>query len=76
MSTYRKFIVAILVAVAIATVTAVGSALQDEVITAQEWCTIALAALGALAVYVVPNTPPATTLTDGTLDSYAPEEEQ
>lgn len=57
MSKYRKFIVAIAVAVSIAVVTALGSALNDDVITAQEWCIIVLAGLGALAVYVVPNDP-------------------
>lgn len=55
MSAYNKFIVAIVVAVLIAALTAAASALDDNVITTQEWVTIALAALGALAVYLVPN---------------------
>ena len=57
MAPYRKFVVAVVVAVLIASITALGAALQDNVISAQEWTTIILAALGALTVYVVPNEP-------------------
>jgi hypothetical protein len=47
-----------LVAVVIAAVTAVQVAVTDDVITAQEWVTVALAALGALGVYAIPNRAP------------------
>jgi len=57
-SRYSKFIVAIIVACLIAGLTALVSALQDNVITPQEWATIALAFVGALGVYFVPNTSP------------------
>jgi hypothetical protein len=54
MSTYAKALIALLTAAAIAAQTA----LSDGVVTASEWVSIAIAALGALAVYAVPNTPP------------------
>ena len=55
MSQYAKAIVAALTAGLIAAQTAI----TDGHITSSDWVTIALAALGALAVYAVPNaTPP------------------
>lgn len=54
MNTYAKAIIALLTAAAIAAQTA----LSDGVVTASEWVSIAIAALGALAVYAVPNTAP------------------
>lgn len=57
MGKYRKFYVALALAAAIAGLTAAGSAMGDDVISRQEWITIALAVLGALAVYLVPNDP-------------------
>jgi hypothetical protein len=53
MTRYSKTIVATL----IAGLTVLASAISDNVITAQEWTNIALACLGALGVYVVPNRP-------------------
>jgi len=55
MNTYAKAVVALLTAAAIAAQTA----LSDGVVTASEWVSIAIAALGAIAVYTVPNTPSA-----------------
>jgi hypothetical protein len=46
-----------LVAAATAALVAVGAAITDDVITTAEWVAIALAALGAVGVYVVPNKP-------------------
>ena len=57
MSTYRKFIVAIVTAAVIAGLSALTSALGDNFISAQEWATIALAFVGAIGVYVIPNDP-------------------
>lgn len=48
---HRKFIVAALVAGAIA----VQSAITDDVVTKTEWVAIAMAALGALGVTAVRN---------------------
>jgi len=44
-----------LVAVAIGGLTVLASAITDNVVTPQEWVQIALAALGAVGVYAVPN---------------------
>lgn len=56
MNQYAKAIVAALTAGLIAAQTAIA----DGGINTSDWITIALAALGALAVYAVPNaTPPA-----------------
>jgi hypothetical protein len=44
-----------IVAAATAALVAVGAALTDDTVTTGEWVTIALAALGALGVYAVPN---------------------
>jgi hypothetical protein len=46
-----------LVAAATAALVAVGAAITDDVITTAEWVAIALAGLGAVGVYVVPNKP-------------------
>lgn len=50
---YAKTVVAALVAV----LTALYAAVTDNTVTAQEWVTIALAALTAVGVYLVPNKP-------------------
>ncbi|HEX6970271.1 MAG TPA: hypothetical protein VF174_15860 [Micromonosporaceae bacterium] len=52
---YAKSIVAAVVAAGVA----ITAALSDDAVTAAEWVTIALAVLGALGVYSVPNTPAA-----------------
>lgn len=52
-SQYAKFIVSALVAGGIILKTAIG----DDVISASEMVDIALALLGALGVYVLPNAP-------------------
>jgi hypothetical protein len=54
MGTYAKTIVAVLTAALIAAQTA----LVKGHITTSDWITIALAALGALGVWAVPNTAP------------------
>jgi uncharacterized membrane protein len=46
-----KFAVAALTAALVA----VGAAITDDVVTNGEWVAIATAALGAVAVYLVPN---------------------
>lgn len=56
MNTYAKAIVACLTAALVAAQTAIS----DGHITSSDWITIALAALGALAVYAVPNVTPPT----------------
>lgn len=56
MNQYAKTIVAALTAGLIAAQTA----LADGGITTSDWVTIALAALGAIAVYAVPNATPPT----------------
>ncbi len=50
---YAKTIVAAVVAGGVALTVAMG----DDVLTATEGITVALAVLGALGVYVVPNAP-------------------
>ena len=55
MNAYAKTVVAAITAGLIAAQTA----LVDGHITSSDWITIALAALGAIAVYVIPNTAPA-----------------
>ena len=50
---YAKAVVAVLTAAALAA----QSALTDGTISGQEWVTVLIAALGALAVYAVPNSP-------------------
>lgn len=52
-SRYGKFIVAAVIAGASALTVALG----DDTISATEGITVALAILGALGVYVVPNAP-------------------
>lgn len=54
MNQYAKFGVAILTTAAVAAQTA----LSDGVITSSEWVSITIAALGALAVWAVPNADP------------------
>lgn len=54
MNQYAKAIVAALTAGLIAAQTVIA----DGHVTGSDWITIALAALGALAVYVVPNSTP------------------
>jgi hypothetical protein len=44
-----------LVAAATAALVALGAALTDNAVTTGEWVAIALAGLGALGVYVIPN---------------------
>lgn len=51
--TYAKAVIAALTAAALA----VQSALTDGSISAQEWVTVLIAALGALAVWATPNAP-------------------
>jgi hypothetical protein len=51
MGKYKKTIVAVLAAGAVA----LTSALSDDKVTNAEWVAIGLAALGALGVYAVPN---------------------
>ncbi len=53
MGKYAKFIVAALLAGGVA----VQTAITDNTITTAEWVTIGLAAVGALAVWAVPNKP-------------------
>jgi hypothetical protein len=53
MNQYAKFVVAALTAAAIAAQTA----LSDGLVSASEWVSIVIAALGALAVYITPNAP-------------------
>ena len=55
MSKYAKFWVALVVAAIIAALQAAQPALGDGIVSAQEWLTIALAFVGAFAVYAVPN---------------------
>lgn len=45
------------VAAAIAGLTALASAITDDHVTSAEWVMIALAALGAFGVWLVPNRP-------------------
>ncbi len=54
MSRYAKTIVAVLVAA----LTSLQAAISDDRVTNNEWIIIALAALGAVGVYALPNTPP------------------
>ena len=55
-SPYAKSILAALVAVLIAGVTAWQAASADGM-TPQDWATVILAVLGAVGVYAVPNQP-------------------
>lgn len=57
MSAYYKAIAAAVVAILIAGITAWQAASADGM-TGQDWATVALAVLGAVGVYAVPNTPP------------------
>lgn len=50
---YAKAVVAVLTAAALAA----QSALTDGSISSQEWVTIVIAALGAVAVWATPNAP-------------------
>lgn len=52
-----KFWVAAVAAIIIAGLSAYEGVMLDGV-TAQEWVTIAVAVIGAVAVWFVPNTPP------------------
>jgi len=54
-SRYAKSIVA----AAVAGLTVLAAALTDDTITTAEWVQIAVAVLGAIGVYAVPNRPPA-----------------
>src|ERR1044071_10052041 len=56
MGRYAKTIVAVLVA----GLTAATSALADDQITKPEWVVIGLAALGAIGVFAIPNSPAVT----------------
>lgn len=51
---YAKFLVAAVTAAA----AAVASAITDGAISGQEWLLIIVAALGAVGVYLTPNSPP------------------
>lgn len=46
-----------LVAAATAGLVALGAALSDDHVSTAEWVTIAVAAVGAVGVYLVPNRP-------------------
>lgn len=50
---YAKFIASVVSAAGVA----VSSAISDDVVTRVEWIQIVTAALGAFAVYRIPNTP-------------------
>lgn len=50
---YAKFIVA----AGVAGLTVLASAITDDKVTSSEWVAIALAVLGAIGVYVIPNKP-------------------
>ncbi len=52
MSRYLKSIVAVV----IAGLTALQAAISDSVVTQNEWVIIALAVVGAIGVFAVPNT--------------------
>jgi hypothetical protein len=58
MSKAAKFWIALAVSGGIASLTIAESALGDNYISPQEWATMALAFLGAVAVYLVPNKSP------------------
>lgn len=58
MSRYAKALVAS-VPFIIAALKVISDGLGDGVVSTQEWLSAAIAALGALAVYAVPNRPPA-----------------
>lgn len=58
MSRYAKALVAA-VPFLIAALKVVSDGLGDGVVSTQEWLGAAIAALGAFAVYAVPNRPPA-----------------
>jgi len=47
-----------IIATAVAALTALQAAISDERVTNNEWIIVALAALGAAGVYLVPNSPP------------------
>lgn len=57
LSPYAKAVVATVVAVLIAGLTAVSNAITDSKIEPSEWIVIVLAMLGALGVLMVPNKP-------------------
>lgn len=54
MGKYAKFAVAVVTAALIA----LGGYLTDGRVTSAEWVAVAIAGLGALGVYAVPNKPP------------------
>jgi hypothetical protein len=60
MTRYAKFIVSALVA----GLTVLASAITDDKVTNAEWVNVALAAVGAVAVWRVPNRPPASRASD------------
>lgn len=60
---YAKFIVAALIAGAVA----LQAALTDDHVTNTEWLTIGIAVLGALGVWAVPNKPAVEQPADGTV---------
>jgi hypothetical protein len=53
MGTYAKFVVAAIGA----TLVGIQTALSDDVVTNQEWLTIAIAVLASFGVWAVPNAP-------------------
>lgn len=53
--TYAKAILAVVGA----GVVALQAALEDDVLLANEWTTIAIAVITAVGVYLIPNRPPA-----------------
>jgi len=52
---YAKAILAVLGA----GVVALQAALEDDVVLANEWTTVAIAVITAVGVYLIPNKPPA-----------------
>lgn len=58
---YAKFIIA----AATAGLVALGAAITDDKVTNSEWIAIALATLGALGVWAIPNRPAVTPPADG-----------
>ena len=53
MSNYSKAIVAVL----IAALTSIQTAMSEGPMTTQKWVTVGLAVVGAIGVYLVPNRP-------------------
>lgn len=69
MTRYIKSFVAVLVA----GLTVLASAITDDKVTNAEWVNIALAVVGALGVYALPNRPPAGEPSDPTVSEQDPQ---